>query len=95
MLGTSETVAGLDRQRILDYLHSAYQPDSMVVAAVGNLEHQAFVDLVGGSPVRTSARLQEGNGRKPPKPSSGVHIKPRDLEQVHVAMGATRAFGHP
>ena len=88
VLGTSESVAGLDRQVILDYLHDAYRPEGMVVAAVGNLEHREFVDTMSASLGGLNPG-QRGNGRKPPRASSGIHIKPRDLEQVHVAMGAS------
>ena len=88
VLGTSESVSSLNRQVILDYLHSAYRPEGMVVAAVGNLEHEQFVDMMSG-PLTKLRSGGSANGRKPPRSSSGIHIKPRDLEQVHVAMGAT------
>ena len=44
--GTVEAVEGIDRERILRYVSRMFQPERIVVAAAGNLEHQRFLDLV-------------------------------------------------
>ena len=44
--GTVEAVESVDRARILRYLSRMFQPERIVVAAAGNLDHQQFLDLV-------------------------------------------------
>jgi predicted Zn-dependent peptidase len=45
VLGTAESVAAMDRGALLDYQNQHYQPEGLVVSAVGNLKHQQVVDL--------------------------------------------------
>lgn len=45
ILGTVESINGFDRSLVLDYYHDFYTPDNMVVAAAGNLSHDALVEL--------------------------------------------------
>ena len=84
--GAVEAVEGIDRERILRYVSRMFQPERIVIAAAGNLEHQRFLDLVGP----TMATLNHPD--QPPKrhtPTDHYHIKlvPKDLEQVHLCMG--------
>lgn len=86
ILGTAQSVANLDRQTLLGYLRASYRPQGLVVAAVGNLEHERLVDLVSGplsklEPVKGMAK------RTAPRPNPELVIKSKDLEQVHVAFG--------
>ncbi len=87
ILGRAEVIAALGREAILAYQHATYRPKSLVVAAVGNLEHQQLIDLVadrlGGLPAGKNGHL-----RTPPRPAPGLCLRPRELEQVHVVMGA-------
>lgn len=86
ILGSQETIAALSRGDILAYLEGNYLPGRAVVSAVGNLEHQQVVDLVG--PVLSAlAARPAGGGRQPPQPQAGLHVVESDLEQVHVALG--------
>ena len=49
VLGEAETVKGLSRANLLDYLGSNYAPSRLVVAAAGAVEHDALVSLVRGT----------------------------------------------
>ncbi len=87
VLGRVETVASLGRQDLLDYQSAFYRPQGIVVAAVGNLEHQQLVDLVA----EALGKIKPGRGdagRRPAQASPGLHVKLRELEQVHITMGA-------
>lgn len=86
VLGTAETVTGLNRQAVLDYLHSTYLPQSLVVAAVGDLEHEQLVDLIGPALAKLPSASAPAR-RRPPEPSSGPNVVKRKLEQVHIALG--------
>ena len=46
ILGTRETVSGLDSAALRDVHKRVYRRPNLVVGAVGNLEHDAFVALV-------------------------------------------------
>ncbi len=87
ILGTSESVKCMNRETIGAYMEQAYKAGGLVVSAVGLLEHEQILDLVGGQ-LGQLALSQAQNGRKPPKPAPGLHLKRRELEQVHVVMGS-------
>ncbi|MFH1031809.1 MAG: pitrilysin family protein [Chloroflexota bacterium] len=44
--GTKESVTKITREMMLDFLQSQYQPDNMVVAIAGNIQHEEAVDVV-------------------------------------------------
>jgi predicted Zn-dependent peptidase len=95
ILGTRETVAALD-QGDLRALHSrAYHPEQIVVAAAGNVEHDALLETLessgwadiprGGLPaLRSPAPIVQAPG--------AVHFE-RDTAQTHVVIGST-VFAH-
>lgn len=86
VLGTAESVAAMGRGTLLDYQNQYYQPQGLVAAAVGNLEHQQVVDLIsgalGGMPMAPKAQK-----RSAPTSQPGLHVVPRPLEQVHMVLG--------
>ena len=87
ILGEADSVAGFSPEHLWHYRQAMYRPERMVVAAVGRLHHEALVDLVGPlwenftNGVRP--RLREAVTTHP-----GIYLFPRDLEQVHVCLGA-------
>src|SRR5205814_6001528 len=48
ILGTVDTLATFNHERVVDYFSNIYTPRNLVVAGAGNLEHEKFVDMVGG-----------------------------------------------
>src|ERR1700744_232780 len=46
ILGTKETVRGFEQSVLFDYYGQRFSGNNMVFSAAGNLEHDAFVDLV-------------------------------------------------
>src|SRR5436190_6585644 len=95
ILGTRETVAALGPDD-LSALHTrAYHPEQIVVAAAGNVEHDALLDTLestgwseiprGGLPTLTSpAPIVQAPG--------AMHFE-RDTAQTHIVIG-TMAFAH-
>jgi predicted Zn-dependent peptidase len=95
ILGTRETVGALDPSD-LRALHSrAYHPEQIVVAAAGNVEHDALVDTLestgwsdiprGGLPALTSpAPIVQAPG--------AMHFE-RDTAQTHIVIGSA-SFPH-
>jgi predicted Zn-dependent peptidase len=43
--GSEKTVRSFTRKKVLEHLHAYYTPDKMILAAAGNLTHQALVKL--------------------------------------------------
>jgi predicted Zn-dependent peptidase len=85
VLGTSEIVAGIDRQTLKDYMARHYSAESMVLAAAGKIEHERFLDLVSEA---FQELPQEPAGRvEPASYRGGDYREGRELEQVHVLLG--------
>ena len=86
VLGFADTVGTIDRQAILDYQRQHYQPEGLVMAAVGDLEHRQVVELVSEA-LGALPMAPRSNHRAAPTASPGLHVVPRPLEQVHMVLG--------
>ena len=87
ILGNPENISRFDADLIKKFFHRLYQPDRIVVSVAGNVEHPSITDRVG--PAFES--IQPGNGiaeRLAPRCQSLVDLNYRELEQVHVCLGA-------
>lgn len=84
--GSADTVSRLGRRDILHYMHRAFHPEKIVVAAAGNLEHHAFVDLVAPS-LEALNSTPEPSRRLPPTEHPIHRVLRKDLEQVHICLG--------
>jgi predicted Zn-dependent peptidase len=92
VLGTVESINALSRSAIAGYYRRRYRPDSLVVAAAGNLDHTALVRLVRKAfadvPVdadRTPAAPRVG-GRAPVF-NAGTTVLRRPTEQANLVLG--------
>ena len=88
ILGSAEVVGHMDRQKLVDHLGKFYDPARIVIAAVGQVDHDSFIELLSPSfsfsanpdnsvPARTSP--QELPARQK------IFTKP--FEQAHVTLG--------
>jgi predicted Zn-dependent peptidase len=87
ILGSRETIAAFGSETIRGFFHRLYQPERIVIAAAGHLEHRRLEDLVAAA----FESVRPGNGfpeRKAPAASSRIDLHSRDLEQVHICLGA-------
>jgi len=86
VLGTRDSITGMGRDVISGYWDRRYGPESVVLAAAGNLEHDAAVSLVethfggwqGGS-------VDHDHGESVIEPT--VRVRTRDTEQAHLVFG--------
>jgi predicted Zn-dependent peptidase len=86
ILGTPENLLRFDSARTRDFFHRFCQPGRIVISAAGNLTHERFVDLV--APAFTPLSSAAGGGtRDPAVGNRRIRLVPRDLEQVHIALG--------
>ena len=88
ILGTKETVSSVNRRGILDYVSRFYSPQRVIIAAAGSVGHDLLVDYF-----RTffEALPDHANGspaRPTPLTTPTVSSYPKELEQVHLCLGA-------
>ena len=87
VMGAVETVSSIGPAEIRDYLNRTYRPPKIVIAAAGDVDHQAFVELM--APAFES--LKEGAALKrvaPPSTATGTQVSYKELEQVHLCLGS-------
>jgi len=85
--GSRDSVSGITRELMLDYLADYYQPGNTVVVAAGDIQHEEMVSLVDrtlgkwkGRPSRTGYLPYEEKG------FPRLRIESRELEQVHLCL---------
>ncbi len=85
ILGTPESLAGIDRAKLVDYYQNEYSRDSIVIAVAGNFDKERIV-----------AQFEEGlsslHGEKPafaPEVypyEQKFQVKVKDIEQTHLCL---------
>ncbi|MTJ83918.1 MAG: insulinase family protein [Telmatospirillum sp.] len=85
VLGTAELVRSMSRQTLSGYMRENYGAARMILAAAGNLEHDAVVDLA----TRHFNALPPDRSVTPDAARyvGGDYREARDLEQVHLVLG--------
>ena len=95
--GTRESVAGIDRQALLNYLGSRYTPANTVITVTGSARHEDVLEdvqrLLGGwaNPASPSAYLAYQ-----PLDVERLKIEKRDTEQAHLCLALPGiSLSHP
>jgi predicted Zn-dependent peptidase len=88
ILGTRRSVGSFDRKRLTNYYRRHYTPGNLLISAAGHLQHGRIVEMIskefGDLPTTPAPRPG-------PIPVAHPHIQVRhkkDLEQVHICIGA-------
>lgn len=85
ILGTPESLAGIDREKLTGYLGEKYARDSIVVAVVGNFDEEKIKAMFEGSLLKLRAeKICEKEELKPYRQSFDVKL--RDIEQTHICL---------
>jgi len=88
ILGTKDSVEALTQDGLRRYFSGTYSSPNLIVAAVGNIDHERVRDLVmrafTGLPV-TSAPVTEA----PPRVVANTIIRNKELEQSHICLGTS------
>jgi predicted Zn-dependent peptidase len=95
VIGTAQVVGSVTREQLAAFHAARYEPQNLVIAAAGSLEHAALVDLVTALDdvrARDSAAPQAGGARSrldatPPDFARRVRFVEKDTEQYHVCVG--------
>lgn len=95
VLGTRETLQAIDRSDILAHLRDYYQPDRVIVAAAGDVDHGRLVDLMGEATRGWRGNALPGNATAP-APRLAVAHDGRESAQIHLCLGVEALpYGHP
>jgi predicted Zn-dependent peptidase len=86
ILGTKETVEGLNQDALRHYFSTVYTAPNLIVAAVGNITHDEVKALVSKAFNRLPTTT-EPITEAPPRVVPRIVIRNKELEQSHVCLG--------
>jgi len=85
--GSKESVAAINRDKMLDYLQAQYLPHKTVVSIAGNMQHQEMVAAVSQALSDWTSRQQpSGYSAYEEQPFQRLHVETRDTEQAHLCL---------
>jgi predicted Zn-dependent peptidase len=101
VLGSTDTINALTRDQVAGFYHRRYTPDHLVVAAAGNVDHDAVVRQVeqsfggAGALSRTDVRPAVPRIGERALPVAGrSEILNRSTEQTHLVLGMPGVSRH-
>jgi predicted Zn-dependent peptidase len=86
ILGTVDTLATFNHAAVTNYFSDVYAPRNLVVAGAGNLDHERFVDMVGGYLSGLKDRPVNLQASAPSHANRRITLD-KDLEQAHLLLG--------
>lgn len=86
ILGTPDTLATFDHDRVAKFFADTYTPRNLVIAGAGNLDHKQFVDMVANYFGKLRDLPVSLNTSAPAIARPRILID-KDLEQVHLMLG--------
>jgi predicted Zn-dependent peptidase len=89
VIGNADVISSVSRRALAGYHRRAYQPEKIVLAAAGNVEHGELTALLAAR--RNGAAPGPGlAARKPAREAGrpGVRFQRKDTEQYHVCLSA-------
>jgi len=89
ILGTVDTVNGIDQALLRECFAQNYVPTNMLVTAAGNLTHEEMVEKIQHYfQLENSMPKKQIPAPPPAKGASFVSLRPKkDLEQAHICLG--------
>ena len=91
ILGTESSISQVTQEDLIAYYRQHYTPDQVVIAAAGNIEHQALVDQFAREFDALNQNLRKADIclAKPTPTHSQIYTVAKDLEQVHICCGGS------
>ncbi|MEJ7616755.1 MAG: pitrilysin family protein [Pyrinomonadaceae bacterium] len=87
--GTADTVSNFDARTTAAFHARAYQPRNLVIAAAGNLEHDALVRLAEKAFADFASANEAQQPEEAPRLASPIMIqRKKELEQAHLILSA-------
>jgi predicted Zn-dependent peptidase len=98
VLGTTASIAALQRAEIAEYYRVRYVPSATVIAVSGALDHAEALAAVSKAWDRASQLAGEPmptrRGARRPYPGRGVRVSRRSSEQAHLILGTAGVSRH-
>jgi predicted Zn-dependent peptidase len=99
IIGRADVISGTPRDQIAAFHADRYRPESIVIAAAGAIDHDAFVSVCAERvPARPGAAIgsPSRNGDAPPAPAGAgpARFERKDTEQFHVCVGGLGLSRH-
>ncbi|NKY96930.1 M16 family metallopeptidase [Nocardiopsis alborubida] len=94
ILGTTDSIEALSRDRIAEQYRDAYVPGELIVTAAGSLDHDRVVEQVRRLFAEHSAAAGDARparpriGGSPVTTYGGTVVQPRETEQAHIILGS-------
>src|SRR4051794_15177339 len=88
IIGRAEIVGGVPAAQLLDFHHARYVPSNVVIAAAGNVDHDALVTMVQKAEAERAGATAPGLPEPPVDSEVRKLFIRKDTEQVHVCLGA-------
>ncbi|RPJ17641.1 MAG: insulinase family protein [Desulfobacteraceae bacterium] len=85
VLGTRESIAGFDSDKIKEYIRSRYQPQRTFISVAGNIEHNHILDIIGPA-FESAEKRSDFPERSIPEVNKGLNIYEKDIEQAHICV---------
>ena len=89
VIGSAEVISCVSRRALAGYHVRAYQPGRIVLAAAGNVDHEALTAMLRSrrngphsGPGLAARKVLRGNGKP------GIRFQRKDTEQYHVCLSA-------
>ena len=86
IIGKKSTVGSVTKDSLKTYYHKAYQPQRIILAAAGNLNHEKFLDMVKDI-IPTPKKAHIFPSQPLPIITPNLSLKKKALEQVHLCLG--------
>lgn len=87
ILGSVESIAGMDRDKLFQYYKQYYVPANMIIAVAGNVDAariREFVDHKMGLKAETTSCL---SWEKPSRRQAFIDLVSKDVEQIQICLG--------
>jgi predicted Zn-dependent peptidase len=98
IIGYAPVIAGVSAAEIRRFHASRYQPENVVIAAAGAVDHDALVSLADAALPRDGARGGSAEPPlvipAPPTPTAGVLFERKETEQFHLCLGGPGLSRH-
>lgn len=88
ILGNAATISRLTRDQLLDYMHTHYTADNLVVAAAGNVLHDQVVETVARYLSSFGGRSTTGAFLNSEVAHSHDLVRYKDSELIHMCIGS-------
>jgi predicted Zn-dependent peptidase len=98
VLGTADVIRAATREQLAAYHSARYQPENVVIAAAGSIEHDELLEMARTAENTRAERLLANGAARltgaasaeaPPEFARRVRFLEKDTEQYHLCLGGT------